>query len=137
MIITREADYALRTLRALSSGNKMNVTEICAQEIVPKQFAYKILRRLNRGGLVHTIRGVEGGYILDVDLYKVSMFDVIEVMEMNPFLNACMDPGYQCEWAQKHQKECVVHNKIAEVQEKLKKELQEVNMGELLLGPRN
>ena len=39
MLITRETDYALRTLRALSCGEKMTQKAICEQEAIPAQFA--------------------------------------------------------------------------------------------------
>lgn len=42
MLITRETDYALRIVLALSSNRYMTVSEVCKQELVPQQFVYKI-----------------------------------------------------------------------------------------------
>ena len=44
MIMTRETDYAVRILRALSCGERMTVRQVCDLELVPVQFAYKILK---------------------------------------------------------------------------------------------
>ncbi len=61
MLITRETDYALRILRALSGGEQMTVAAIAQDQQVPQQFAYKILKKLSKGGLVSIARGAEGG----------------------------------------------------------------------------
>ena len=46
MLVTRETDYAIRALRALSDGNKKTLADICRLEVVPQQFGYKILKKL-------------------------------------------------------------------------------------------
>ena len=50
MIMTRETDYAVRILRALSCGERMTVRQVCDLELVPVQFAYKILKKLEKQG---------------------------------------------------------------------------------------
>ena len=42
LLITREADYALRILRTLSEGGLVTAAEITQRELIPRQFAYKI-----------------------------------------------------------------------------------------------
>ena len=44
MMITRESDYAIRIIRALKDGELLPLEQICQRELVPKQFAYKILK---------------------------------------------------------------------------------------------
>ena len=62
MIMTRETDYAVRILRALSCGERMTVRQVCDLELVPVQFAYKILKKLAACGYVEVFRGQEGGW---------------------------------------------------------------------------
>ena len=45
MMITRESDYAIRIIRALKDGELLPLEQICQRELVPKQFAYKILKK--------------------------------------------------------------------------------------------
>ena len=61
MIMTRETDYAVRILRALSCGERLTVRQVCDSELVPVQFAYKILKKLASCGYVEIFRGQEGG----------------------------------------------------------------------------
>ncbi len=51
MTMTRESDYAVRIMRALSHGSLKTVKEICGEEAIPTQFAYKILKKLSNAGL--------------------------------------------------------------------------------------
>lgn len=45
MLITRECDYAVRVIRALSGAERLSVGEICEREEITAPFAYKILKK--------------------------------------------------------------------------------------------
>ena len=49
MLITKETDYALRILRTLSEGGCHTVGALAAREALPRNFAYKIVKKLERG----------------------------------------------------------------------------------------
>lgn len=131
MFITREADYGIRTVRALASGKKMNIAAICEQEKVPRQFAYKILKELSRAGIVEIVRGVSGGYILTADLEQLTLYDIISVIDDDLFLNKCMEPGYQCERNQE-QSPCRFHQELTRIQKVVETELKKTPMSELV-----
>ena len=52
MLITRRSDYAMRICRILKDEKVHNVREICEREEIPKAFAYKILRELDRNAAI-------------------------------------------------------------------------------------
>ena len=56
MIITRETDYAIRILRSLADLQLKNIREISDEQLVPRQFAYKISKKLERAGFIEIIR---------------------------------------------------------------------------------
>ena len=60
MIITRETDYAIRILRSLADLQLKNIREISDEQLVPRQFAYKISKKLERAGFIEIIRGAHG-----------------------------------------------------------------------------
>lgn len=72
MIITRETDYALRILRVLLDGELHTVGQISQDELLPQSFAYKILKKLDKAGLIDVVRGTAGGCRLAADLSAVS-----------------------------------------------------------------
>ena len=105
-LITREADYALRILRTLSEGGQVTAAEITQRELIPRQFAYKILRKLSRAGIIAVNRGAEGGCRLAADLREKSLFDLMAALDLVELVNACMAPGYQCSWRQSCGRDC-------------------------------
>lgn len=98
MIITRETDYALRILRALSDGHRHTMKNICEEAVVPQQFAYKIIAKLAKGGVVDSVRGSGGGCLLDCDLRELSLYRLLEIMGDDDRINACMASEYECSW---------------------------------------
>ena len=51
MLFTKECDYAIRIMRALSSGELISVSRICEMEHLPSAMTYKITRKLEKSGL--------------------------------------------------------------------------------------
>lgn len=133
MLITRESDYALRILRALLDGQQHTVGEMADRELVPQQFAYKILKKLSRAGLVQVSRGAEGGCRLGADLAEASLYDLMAAMDESSDLSACMDPEYLCPWRETHGG-CTVHCQLAAIQQRLDAELKSHSLLEILSG---
>lgn len=134
MLISNETDYAFRLLRSLADGRKHTMRELCEEEAVPQQFAYKIIRKLADGGLIRSTRGVHGGVELVCDLGAVTMFDVVEMTDADRYVTDCMRPGNHCTWRARHCSRCTVHRRIREIQEKLDAELRSCTIADLLGG---
>jgi len=93
MFITRESDYAIRIVRALADGENRTVHEICAIEKIPKQFAYKILKKLERGKLVKVQRGAHGGYRLFKEVANITLYDILASVAESLSINECLKDG--------------------------------------------
>ena len=96
MIITRETDYALRILRALMDGQLHTVGELAQGELLPQPFAYKIIKKLCKAGLVQITRGAAGGCRLSAGLSQVTLYDLLLALGEPSAIAACMEPGYAC-----------------------------------------
>lgn len=134
MLITRETDYAMRILRALSGGGRHTMKSLCQTEEVPQQFAYKIIRKLAKAGLVENIRGGNGGCQLKADLTQVSLYDLLKAMGEKVELTACMEAGYQCGWAACRGEGCRIHGQLAKLQARWNQELREQTLYNLIFG---
>ncbi len=134
LLITRETDYALRILRALANGEQITASDICQKELLPQQFVYKILKKLEKASIVEITRGVDGGCRLVSDLRNVSLYDLMEVMKANNQINTCMQPGYQCAWRQKYDKNCIVHEQLLQIQNVLDYELRARSLHQMIFG---
>lgn len=133
MLITRETDYALRVLRALSEGEQLTAGDIAVSQQVPKQFAYKIIKKLGKGGLVAIARGADGGCRLTADLEKVTLRDLMTVMEEDSSVTACMEADYRCPWREAHHG-CAIHCGLGKVQRALDAELRAHTLHKLISG---
>lgn len=134
LVITRETDYALRILRALLDGELHAAGEIAQTELLPQAFAYKILKKLEKAGLLEIRRGTAGGCRLTADLDQTSLYDLMLAMGERSGLSACMEPDYQCSWRSSHGG-CGVHCKLLEIQRALDTELRSHSLREILAGP--
>lgn len=132
MIMTRETDYAVRILRALSGGERKNVRQICDSELIPMQFAYKILKKLDKSGFIEVFRGAGGGCRLKADLAAVTLYDILKCMNDGVFVNACTEPGFECSWKLKNGGVCCFHNSLNEVQANIENELKKYTVSDLM-----
>ena len=95
-MVTRAADYALRTTLALAGlppGARLCLSELADQCEIPPAYLYKVLKSLARGGLLAAHRGVTGGYELTPRAREASVLDIVEAVNGLPMLNACVLAG--------------------------------------------
>lgn len=118
MIITKEMDYAIRILRKLQDGNMYIAKDICDIEYVPEAFAYKILNKLTKANLVSVTHGNTGGYRLNKDIKDISMYDLLEALDVKLYLNSCLDPEKNCTWKDDNGG-CTVNQNLSLLQDEL------------------
>ena len=136
LLLTRETDYALRILRALADGERHTAGELAGTQQVPQQFTYKILKKLQKSGLVDIARGADGGCALTASLDATSLYDVMRAMGENELVNACLEPGHVCTWRSARDGACChIHCRLAQVQENLNAELKSHSLAELFFDP--
>jgi Rrf2 family protein len=115
MIITKEADYAVRILRELADGKLKTVQFICERELVPQQYAYKILKKLEKKGIVQSFRGACGGYRIIKELRTITLLDVLTAVDESLLIIECLSHRYNCPRNQGLQK-CKVHTEFDRIQ---------------------
>ncbi len=115
-MLTREADYALRTVDYLvheSDGAAVSARALSEALDIPYRFERQILSRLRDAGLVESRRGGKGGMVLAVDPQRVSLLDVVcAVDDRVTELNTCTCKPERC----KRSGFCRVHPKLLTVQ---------------------
>jgi Rrf2 family transcriptional regulator, cysteine metabolism repressor len=84
MRLTRKGEYALRAMIVLAreyGKGPTRIHEIAAAERIPKKFLEQILLDLKKAGLVHSRRGAGGGYFLVRPPEKVTLAEVVRVID--------------------------------------------------------
>jgi len=131
MFLTKECDYGVRIIRALASGEKTTAEEICAAENIPGQFAYKILKKLERAGWIMSSRGRDGGYWLVRSPAELTIFDVVSAIDENLYINECLRDDRPCK-RNLPDHPCAVHRELERVQDTLNKELSSKTLLQIL-----
>lgn len=97
MKINMETDYAFRIMRALArSGKVTDAGTVSETAAIPQRFALKILGKLVSGGLVTSKKGANGGYCLASDPSKITLLDILEVIEGPIVISKCLGDGFVC-----------------------------------------
>jgi Rrf2 family protein len=84
MKLSRTVAYAIQATLQLAQSNSDNpvpCSQLAAEGHMPERFLLQILRHLVTHGILHSTRGVEGGYTLERKPDDISLLDVIEAIE--------------------------------------------------------
>jgi Rrf2 family protein len=130
MLVTREADYAIRTVLYLARERerKANVSEIAHAMHIPKSFLAKILQRLVRNNILTSVRGVMGGFRLARKPIDITLLAVLEAIQGPAAINLCAVDGKKC----KLSSTCCVHPIWIEIRKDVEKRLQKQTIANLL-----
>ncbi|MBI4870634.1 MAG: Rrf2 family transcriptional regulator [Candidatus Riflebacteria bacterium] len=79
MRFTAQEEYGLRCLMqiARAPGGFLTITEIARQEGLTTAYAAKLMRALRRAGLVNSIRGQKGGFVLTLPPGELTVGEVL------------------------------------------------------------
>lgn len=90
--IGSQTEYSARIMIRLAA--QAEAAPLCAQRIaalerIPRDYVDQLLMRLRRAGLVRSLRGVRGGYVLARPMREVSVGNVIRAVEARVFEPVC------------------------------------------------
>ncbi|MFZ0889236.1 MAG: Rrf2 family transcriptional regulator [Candidatus Binataceae bacterium] len=101
-------DYSLKALLLLAdrypTAQPLRVEEIAASQGIPENYLRRLLIELKRGGLVASQKGPSGGYMLARSPSKITMGEVVQIIEggyipvecLGDGANALCHPGDNC-----------------------------------------
>ena len=130
ILIIREVEYAVRILDELNKESPLSAKELCESRELPSPFIYRVLKKLEAAGILNIKRGVKGGYQIQADLEKLTLYDVIQAFDNTFIVIECMKSEYDC--SRNSDMSCCMHKAFGDIQKTLKKEFQRKNLKELL-----
>ncbi|MGR4000892.1 MAG: SUF system Fe-S cluster assembly regulator [Alphaproteobacteria bacterium] len=89
--ISRMTDYGIVLLGCLQEDRSIAATSLVRTTGIPAPSVARLLRQLTRGGLLHSQQGPNGGYRLARPPQKITIAEVISVLEGPIALTACVD----------------------------------------------
>ena len=98
MKITAQEEYGLRCLLQLAQADQeagMSVKEIATREGISPAYVEKLLRLMAKADIIHSVRGIHGGYRLNRRPDAISLRDVVRALGNLPTTEEICDrhPG--------------------------------------------
>ncbi|MBP1761570.1 MAG: hypothetical protein H6Q64_1112 [Firmicutes bacterium] len=131
MQLTRQCEYALRTMLELAShpfGEIISSKTISERQDIPEDFLKKTIHLLAVNGLVNTVRGTQGGVRLAKNAAEIKVSDVVEAIEGPVAINPCLASGYVCP----NRSKCRISPVLARAQQAFMAELSKNSLADLV-----
>jgi len=93
MKLTTKTTYGLRAVAMLAADKNRRpvaVSDISKKEGIPEQYLVQLLHHLKKEGIVKSIRGPQGGYVLAKKPEELSVYDIVKVLEGNVSVVSCL-----------------------------------------------
>lgn len=84
MRLKNEIEYVFRILNYLSQQDRDRIvtsTEIAEKENIPHLFSIRVLKKMEKKGLLKIYKGAAGGYRLNREPKDISLRDAVEAIE--------------------------------------------------------
>ena len=85
MEISNKSEYALLALLELASryasGESLQIRQMAVLQDIPNRYLEQLLATLRRGGLIKSIRGAKGGYVLAREPRKITLLEAWSCIE--------------------------------------------------------
>lgn len=88
MNITAKTRFGLKALLDIAYHHRAGPVQrrhIALRQGIPTDYMDQILMKLRNAGLIHSLRGREGGYHLALEPDEISIWDVVESVEDEPY----------------------------------------------------
>lgn len=129
ILIIKEVEYAVRILDELYHEGSLPAAELSERRDIPSPFIYRILKKLEAGGILTIKRGPKGGYELSRDCRELTLYDVISVFENTFLVIECMKSGYDC--TNNNSADCCMHQEFRRIQNLLQVEFKRNDLASL------
>ena len=100
MKVSTKGRYALRLMLDLANyntGEPVALKDIAARQDISEKYLEQIISLVSRAGLVQSVRGAQGGYMLRRDPSQYTVGDILRVTEGDLSLVDCIAPnGSDC-----------------------------------------
>ncbi len=123
-----KVQYGLQAMLVLSlnyGGGQVRIKSIASEQKIPIRFLEQLLLVLKRAGLVNSLRGKHGGYLLGRKPSEISLLDVIEALEGPLELTS-----------KKMKKTPIIFETFKKVQSDLHEQLKRMTLAEMTLKAR-
>ena len=133
MKLSTKGRYGLRALIDLAQYSKdapVSIMSISARQDISERYLEQLMSMLKKAGLVRSIRGANGGYILAKDVKDISVGDVLRALEgsLEPVECQGLEPDGECKAADS----CVTKYVWKRINESISRTVDEIRLDQLV-----
>lgn len=93
MKLSTRSRYGLKAVVDLAvcyGDGPVSIAQLAAMQGISEAYLEQLLRELKKGGVVETVRGAQGGYLLKDDPDKLAVQRVLDILEGSTSLTDCV-----------------------------------------------
>ena len=133
MKLSTKGRYGLRALIDLaqySAETPVSITSISARQNLSERYLEQLMSMLKKAGLVKSVRGAGGGYVLAKDMAEISVGDVLRALEgsLEPVECAGLEPDGEC----KASDYCVTKYVCQRINDSISRTVDEIRLDQLV-----
>lgn len=133
MKLSTKGRYGLRALIDLaqySGEGPVSTVSISARQDLSERYLEQLMSLLKKAGLVKSVRGAGGGYILAKELKDISVGDVLRALEgsLDPVECAGLEPDGECRVSEN----CVTKYVWQKINESINRTVDEISLEQLV-----
>lgn len=131
--LSTKGRYGLRALIDLaqySADTPVSITSISGRQDISERYLEQLMSMLKKAGLVKSIRGAGGGYMLAKDVKEISVGDVLRALEGN--LEPVECAGLESEGGCKAADSCVTKYVWQRINDSINRTVDEIHLDQLV-----
>ncbi|BCB96405.1 transcriptional regulator [Dissulfurispira thermophila] len=134
--LSTKGQYGVRAMYEIAKGypkTPVTIKEISERQDVSIAYLEQILNKLRRAGLIRSIKGPGGGYILNESPESITIASILNELEGPVALTSCLDPDEGCVRVDS----CVTHLLWKALGEQVEAFLRTITLKNLITGDFN
>lgn len=134
-MFSKTCEYGIRATIFIASesyqNNRVGLKDIAQKIDSPEAFTAKILQILSKSNIIHSVKGVGGGFEIPKEkMSKITLAQIVTALDGNTVFTGCGLGLKNC--SEIHP--CPVHDKFKIIRNELATMLENTNLEELALG---
>ncbi len=132
----RYAVMAMVDLGLNAAGHPVRLADVSHRQEIPLSYLEQLFSRLRRHGLVNSVRGPGGGYLLAHPVQRISIMDVVAAVDEPTRVTRCRDesPSRGC---MADRSRCLTHDLWAGLGDHVETYLGGITLADVCQGPRH
>jgi Rrf2 family protein len=132
--LSKKADYGLMAMKHLAEHadqGAFSAKDVAEAYGIPAEVLAKIMQRLVKAGMLHSLHGTYGGYTLARSPHEISAYEVIRAIDGPLFITSCITVRGECGQSER----CTVREPLRKVNESIEEVLRRIKIAEMKETP--